>query len=64
MTKTKTFVEHNRTVEIHSTDDDLIVIEIHDYSSGVERASVNLDYATHDFYDVVDLYKKDMLLIC
>lgn len=63
MTTTKTFVEHNRTVEIHLTDDDLTVIEIHDYSSGMERISINLDYATHDFYHVVDLYKKDMLLI-
>ena len=63
MTITKTFVEHNKTVEIHLTDNDLTVIEIHDYSSGVERVSVNLDYATCDFYFVVDLYKKDRLLI-
>lgn len=63
MTTTKTFVEHNRTVEIHLTDYGLTVIEIHDYSSGMETISINLDYCAYDFNHVVELYKKDMLLI-
>lgn len=63
MTTTKTFIEHNRTVEIHLIDYGFTVIEIHDYSSGMETISINLDYRIYDFNHVVELYKKDMLLI-
>lgn len=63
MAITKTFVEHNKTVKIILNDYGFTIIEIHDYSSGVERVSVNLDYDTYDFYYVIELYKKDMLAV-
>ena len=61
--KQKTFLEHNKTIIIYLNDDDCVIIEIYDYSSGAERISVNLDYYLYDFHYVIELYKKDMLLI-
>ena len=61
--KTKTFLENNKTISIYLTDYDCVIIETYDYSTGTERISVNLDYYFYDFYYVIELYKKDMLLI-
>ena len=61
--KQKTFLEDNKTINIYLTDDDCVIIEIYDYSSGAERISVNFDYYNYDFDYIINLYKKDMLLI-
>ena len=61
--KQKTFLEHNKTIVIMLNDNDCTIIEIHDYSTGVELISVNFDYYNYDFYYVIELYKNDMLLI-
>ena len=61
--KQKTFLENNKTIKIYLNDYDCVIIEIYDYSTGTERIRVNLDYYFHDFYYIIELYKKDMLLI-
>ena len=61
--KQKTFLEDNKTINIYLTDDDCVIIEIYDYSSGAERISVNFDYYNYNFNYIIDLYKNDMLLI-
>lgn len=61
--KQKTFLENNKTINIYLNDDDCVVIEIYSYSTGIELISVNFDYYNYDFNDVINLYKKDMLLI-
>ena len=61
--KQKTFLEDNKTIKVYLNDNDCVIIEIYDYSSGAEHISVNFDYYFYDFYYVIELYKKDMLLI-
>ena len=63
MTVTKTFLENDRTIKIYLSDYDCVIIEIYDYSSDIETISVNFDYYLYDFYYVIELYKKDMILI-
>ena len=59
----KTFLENNKTIKLYLNDDDCVIIEIYSYSTGVELISVNFDYYNYDFDYVIELYKKDMLLI-
>lgn len=61
--KQKTFLENNKTIVIKSNDNDCTIVEIYDYSTGVERISVNFNYYNYKSDYVIDLYKKDMLLI-
>ena len=61
--QTKTFLENNKTIVIKLNDNDNVIIEIYDYSTGMELMSVNLNYYNYDFNYVIDLYKNDMLLI-
>ena len=61
--KQKTFLEDNKTINIYLNDNECVIIEIYDYSTGIEHISVNLNYYLYDFYHVIELYKKDMLLI-
>ena len=61
--KQKTFLENNKTIVIKSNDNDCVIVEIYDYSTGTERISVNFDFYNYDFDYVIDLYKNDMLLI-
>lgn len=63
MKNQKTFLEHNKTIKIYLSEYDCVIIEIYDYSSGIETLSVNFDYYLYDFYYVIELYKKGMLLI-
>ena len=61
--KQKTFLENNKTINIYLNNEDCVIVEIYDYSTGAERMSVNLNYYNYKSDYVIDLYKKDMLLI-
>lgn len=59
--RTKTYLEENKTIIFNLTDDDNVIIEIYDYSSGIEQYSVNLNYYNFDFSYVIDMYKADTI---
>lgn len=59
--KTKTYLEDNKTIIFNLTDNDNVIIEIYDYSNGVEQYSVNLNYYDFDFSYVIDMYKSDTI---
>ena len=59
--KTKTYLEENKTIIFNLTDNDNVIIEIYDYSSGIEKYSVNLNYYDFDFSYVIDMYKADTI---
>ena len=56
MTK-KTYLEENKTIIFNLTNDNKVIVETYDYSNGVERYSVNLQFYDFDFNKVIDLYK-------
>lgn len=59
--KTKTYLEENKTIIFNLTNDNNVIIEIYDYSNGVEQYSVNLRYYNFDFDKVINLYKSGMI---
>lgn len=56
--KNKTYLEENKTIIFNLTDDNKVVIETYDYSNGIERYSVNLQFYDFDFDRVINLYKS------
>lgn len=61
--KIKTYVEKNKTVKIILNDSDNVIVEIYDYSEGVERLSVDLMHYYFDFNVVLLLYKTGELFV-
>lgn len=61
--KTRTFIEENKTINIILNDDDNVIVEVYDYTQGVERVSVDLRYYYYDFYNVIDLYEIGELFV-
>ena len=59
--KTKTYLEENKTIIFNLTDDDNVIIEIYDYSNGIEQYSVNLNYYDFDFDVVLNSYKNGII---
>lgn len=56
--KNKTYLEQNKTIIFNLTNDNKVVIETYDYSNGIERYSVNLQFYDFDFDRVINLYKS------
>ena len=56
--KSKTYLEENKTIIFNLTNDNKVVIETYDYSSGIEQYSVNLQFYDLDFNKVIGLYKS------
>ena len=59
--KTKTYLEENKTIIFNLTDDDNVIIEIYDYSNGIEQYSVNLNYYDFNFDVVLNSYKYGII---
>ena len=60
MTK-KTYLEENKTIIFNLTNDNKVIVESYDYSDGIERYSVNLQFYDFDFNKVIDLYKSGVI---
>ena len=56
--KNKTYLEENKTIIFNLTNDNKVIVEIYDYSNGIEQYSVNLQFYDFDFNKVIDLYKS------
>lgn len=62
MTRTKTFVEFNKTINIIETIDNQVLIELIDYTlSGSSTLKLISKYRAYNFDDVVNMYKNDLL---
>lgn len=61
--KTKTYVEENKTINIISNNNDNVIVEVYDYTQGVDRFYVDLTYYHYDFNVVLLLYKEGKLFI-
>ena len=62
MTRIKTFVEFNKTINIIETIDNQVLIEIWDYTlSGNSSLKLITKYRAMYFDDVVNMYKNDLL---
>ena len=59
--KNKTYLEENKTIIFNLTDNDNVIIEIYDYSSGFEQYSVSFQYYDFDFDKVINLYKSGII---
>ena len=56
--KSKTYLEENKTIIFNLTNDNKVIVESYDYSSGIEQYSVNLQFYDLDFNKVIGLYKS------
>ena len=56
--KNKTYLEENKTIIFNLTNDNKVIVECYDYSSGIEQYSVNLQFYDLDFDKVINLYKS------
>ena len=56
--KNKTYLEENKTIIFNLTNDNKVIVESYDYSSGIEQYSVNLQFYDLDFNKVIGLYKS------
>lgn len=61
MTKIKTFVECNKTINIIETIDNQILIEILNYTENGLELKLNVKYRARYFDDVVNMYKNNLL---
>lgn len=62
MTRTKTFVEFNKTINIIETIDNQVLIELIEYTlSGSSSLKLITKYRSRYFDDVVNMYKNDLL---
>ena len=59
--KSKTYLEDNKTVIFTLTNDNKVIVETYDYSSGIEQYSVNLQFYDLDFDKVINLYKSGII---
>ena len=56
--KNKTYLEENKTIIFTLTNDNKVIVETYDYSSGIEQYSVNFQFYDLDFNKVINLYKS------
>ena len=56
--KNKTYLEENKTIIFTLTNDNKVIVETYDYSSGIEQYSINFQFYDFDFNKVIDLYKS------
>lgn len=62
MTRIKTFVEFNKTINIIETIDSQVLIELLEYTlSGASNLKLLTKYRSRYFDEVVDMYKNDLL---
>ena len=61
MTRIKTFVELNKTINIIETIDNQILIEILNYTESGCELKLITKYRARYFDDVVNMYKNDLL---
>lgn len=62
MTRIKTFVEFNKTINIIETIDNQVLIELIEYTlSGNSSLKLITKYRGRYFDDVVNMYKNDLL---
>lgn len=62
MTRTKTFVEFNKTINIIETIDSQVLIELIAYTfSGSSSLKLITKYRARYFDDVVNMYKNNLL---
>lgn len=62
MTRIKTFIEFNKTINIIETIDNQVLIEIVNYTlSGSSSLKLITKYRARYFDDVVNMYKNDLL---
>lgn len=59
--KNKTYLEENKTIIFNLTNDNKVIIEIYDYSNGIEQYLVNLQFYDFDFNKVIGLYKSGII---
>ena len=59
--KSKTYLEENKTIIFNLTNDNKVIVETYDYSSGIEQYSVNLQFYDFDFNKVIGLYKSGII---
>lgn len=55
--KSKTFVEHNRTINFIEYDNDTVLVEIYNYSNGYQQVTYLKLNGSFDFQ--VDCYKNN-----
>ena len=56
--KNKTYLEENKTIIFTLTNDNKVIVESYDYSSGIEQYSINFQFYDLDFDKVINLYKS------
>ena len=62
MTRVKTFVEFNKTINIIETIDNQVLIELIEYTlTGSSSLKLITKYRGRYFDDVVNMYKNDLL---
>ena len=55
--KHKTYFEENKTIIFNLTNDNKVIVETYDYSSGIEQYSINFQFYDLDFNKVINLYE-------
>lgn len=62
MTRIKTFVEFNKTINIIETIDNQVLIELLEYTlTGGSNLKLITRYRGYNFDEVVNMYKNDLL---
>ena len=56
--RNKTYLEDNKTIIFNLTNDNKVIVEVYDYSNGIEQYSINFQFYDFDFVKVIDLYKS------
>ena len=59
--KNKTYLEENKTIIFTLTNDNKVIVESYDYSSGIEQYSINFQFYDLDFDKVINLYKSGII---
>ena len=59
--KSKTYLEENKTIIFNLTNDNKVIVETYDYSSGIEQYSINFQFYDLDFDKVINLYKSGII---
>ena len=57
----RTYLEENKTIIFNLTNDNKVIVELYDYSNGIEQYSVNLQFYNLDFDKVINLYKSGII---